>query len=185
MGPSVEPFLGEIGIVGFTFAPYQWAQCQGQLLSISQYSALFSLLGTTYGGNGTTNFNLPNLQGRVPIGIGQGPGLSNHILGETSGSATISLTQTQMPLHNHGILAYPVTGLAPATANAVGSVPAASPAFDALYGNTPATNAMAPATITLDAQTALIGSSQPHNNMQPFLVLNYVIALGGIYPARS
>jgi microcystin-dependent protein len=173
-----SPFVAEIRIFPFTFAPRGWAFCSGQLLPISQNTALFSLLGTTYGGNGTTNFALPNMQGNVPMHPGQGPGLSPHDLGETGGAETVTLLQSQMPTHTHvlGAQTSRVGGVAspagatlghPATGNLY--VAAASPSFVA----------MSPQAI------AAVGSNQPHNNMQPYLTLNFCIALQGIFPPRS
>jgi microcystin-dependent protein len=167
-----DPFIGEIRIVGFDFNPRQWAPCDGRLLPISQNTALFSLLGTSYGGDGRTTFGLPNLQGRAPMHLGQGPGLSQHDLGESGGSSSVSLTQTQIPAHNHGVVMTAASG-EDTTPNGqvLGQVQ--------LYG--PANN-LAP--MKADA-LPLAGGSQPHNNMMPYLVLNFVIALQGIYPARN
>jgi microcystin-dependent protein len=174
-----EPFLGEIRMFGGNFAPNGWALCNGQVLSISQNSALFSLLGTTYGGNGQTTFALPNLQGRVPMHWGQGPGLTPRSLGEMSGSETVTLLQNQMPAHTHLANANNTDGNSTAPtgnlwANAVdaNSQPVSS------YG-TVANTTMSPQAI------GLAGGNQPHENMQPYLCVTFIIALQGIYPSRS
>jgi len=167
------PFLGQIAIYGFQFAPRNWAYCNGQLLAIAQNSALFSLLGTTYGGNGTTIFALPNLQGRVPLHWGQGPGLSNYSLGQQAGSESVSLLSTQIPQHNHQVQA---SGNAPsqgALANALWATAANIP-YAGTANTTMAPNALANA-----------GGSQPHPNIAPSLVVNYCIALAGIFPSRN
>lgn len=166
------PFLGEIRIFPYNFAPRGWAQCDGQLLSIAQNTALFSLLGTTYGGNGTTTFGLPELRGRVPMHRGQGPGLSNYDLGQISGTETVTLTQSNMPAHGH--LASANNGAASATRPA-GNFPAGGGSY-----------ATASDGSTLNA--AFIqntGGNQPFNNIQPYLVLNFCIAQEGIFPSRN
>jgi microcystin-dependent protein len=169
-------FLAEIRIFPFNFPPKGWAFCTGQLLSISQNTALFSLIGTYYGGNGQSNFGLPNLQGQVALGVGNGAGLSQYVQGETGGTDTVTLLQTEMPLHNHAAICdttggndYGPTGdfWAPDVANGsneYGSGAAANMAITAL---------------------AVVGGSQPHNNLQPYLVMNYCIAMQGIYPSRG
>lgn len=174
-----NPFLAEIRIFTGGFAPKGWAQCDGQLMAISQNTALFSLLGTTYGGNGTSNFALPNLQGCAPMQAGQGPGLSLRDLGETAGEQTVTLLQTEMPAHSHGALGDSGSGFASPVGNAWasgaklggGNIYAAS----AANTNTP----MNPFALSI------AGGSQPHNNMQPFLGLMFIIALQGVFPARS
>jgi microcystin-dependent protein len=163
-----NPFLSEIKIVSFNFAPRGWAQCNGQLLPINQNQALFSLLGTTYGGNGQTNFALPNLQGRIPIHMGNG-----HTQGESSGEENHTLTTSEMAAHTHPVSASnadPNQGLPTGNmwANGAGAYSSASP-----------DSSMNPASISN------AGGSQPHNNLQPFLVLNFVIALQGIFPSRN
>lgn len=167
------PFIGQISMFGGNFAPRNWAFCNGQLLSIAQNSALFSLLGTTYGGNGTTTFALPDLRGRTPIHAGQGPGLSNRVLGESSGSENVTLIVSQMPSHTHAVT--PGASSSAATSeNPSGQVPAAGGAYDS------AANA------TLQGVTSgATGGSQPHTNMPPYLVINYIIALQGIFPSRN
>jgi microcystin-dependent protein len=170
-----EPFIGQITIFGGNFAPRGWAFCNGQLLSIAQYSAVFALLGTTYGGDGQTTFALPNLQGRVAIGFGNGPGLSPRALGQSGGEENHTLVVTEMPAHQH-TFAVAASNEA-ATANrpggnilAEGTIYSAPTAADATLGG-------------VSAQT--VGGSQPHNNMQPYLAVNYIIALEGIFPSRN
>lgn len=175
-----EPFIAEIRMFGGNFAPRGWAFCQGQILSIAQNTALFALLGTTYGGNGQTTFALPDLRGRVPIQPGQGPGLSPHTLGEMSGSETVTLTQQQMPLHNHlmGTSSSDGNDSIPANNTVPGVVIAGNTTANAYttggVDSTFAPNAITPA-----------GGSQPHNNMQPYLAINFIIALEGIFPSRN
>jgi microcystin-dependent protein len=167
-----EPFLAEIRIVSFQFAPKGWAFCNGQLLPINQNQALFALLGTTYGGDGRVTFALPNLQGRTPIHVGNG-----HVLGERAGEQAHTLTVTEVPAHTHS------AGLAGTTADAdsrspVGTRPAV--ASIEMYAQTTPQAPMHPL-----AATAVAGGSQAHTNMQPFLALNFVIALVGIFPSQN
>lgn len=172
---SVEPYIGQISMAGFNFAPRGWALCNGQLLSIQQNTALFSLLGTTYGGDGVTTFALPNLQGRVPMHWGNGPGLTPRVIGEQAGEESVTLIQTQMPQHNH--LMNVTTGDSTAknpSGNILGGT--ASP----IYGSaTTANNTMAPLAI------GFAGGNQPHDNMQPYLAVTFMIALTGIFPSRN
>lgn len=170
-----EPFVAEIRIFGFNFAPRGWAFCNGQLLPISQNTALFSLVGTFYGGDGRSNFGLPNLQSSFGIGQGQGPGLSPRQMGETGGSATVALQVSEIPAHTHGLLA---TASA-TTGSPAGAALAPTSTGASAYRIPGATAAMAP-----DALLAG-GGSQPHENRPPFLALNFCIALQGIYPPRS
>ncbi|MBP1664465.1 MAG: Tail Collar domain protein [Bacteroidetes bacterium] len=182
-----DAFIGEIRIFAINFAPRGWMPCEGQLLPISQNTALFALLGTTYGGNGRTNFALPNLQGRVALNPGEGPGLTPLYLGEEGGSPSVTLLQSEMPVHYHPLFF--------TDAQATTNVPQADvmPAFNASLnfpGITKPVNTYAvpvPGTIIPFApQTlSLAGGSQPHNNMQPYLVLNYFIAVQGIFPPRQ
>lgn len=170
-----DPFVAEIRMFGFNFAPTGWAACDGQLLPISQNTALFSLLGTTYGGNGINNFALPDLRETFALGPGQGPGLSNRQLGERGGVASSTLTATAMPPHAHGLLA---------TASATGNDPAGSTLA------TTATGASAyrlPGNTTSMAATsvATTGGGQAHENRQPALALMFCIALQGVYPPRT
>jgi microcystin-dependent protein len=177
-----NPFVGEIRCFGFNFAPIGWALCNGQLLAISQNAALFSLLGTSFGGNGTTNFALPNLQGNVPMNQGTGPGGFSTVLGEVQGSSTVTLTSSQIPQHNHAIISQVV---APGGAAEHAATPAIGASIgpsnpDGLYNTLPTINAtLSPSTI------GATGGSQPHDNMQPYLVLNFCIALQGVFPARN
>jgi len=171
----VDPFLGEIRMAGFNFAPRGWAFCNGAILGIAQNTALFSLLGTTYGGNGTTTFALPNLAGRLPLHMGQGPGLSPRTIGEFGGSETVALSVQQMPSHRHTLFA---ASAGTRTATASGNVLASGEADIFKRGPVP-TVALAP------EQLALTGGSQPHPNMQPFLAVNFIIAIEGIFPSRN
>jgi microcystin-dependent protein len=172
-----EPFLGQIILVPYNFAPRGWAFCNGQLLSIAQNTALFSLLGTTYGGNGQTTFALPDLRGRVAISSGQGPGLGNYDLGQAAGSETQTLTVLQMPSHNHAVGALTDAISAPSpTNNFLGTAPRGS-------------NLYAPQSANLTPMSPLMiqptGGSQPFDIRDPYLTLNYCIALEGIFPSRS
>lgn len=170
-----DPFLGEIRMFGFGFAPEGWALCNGQLLPISQNAALFNLLGTVYGGDGVTNFALPNLQSRVPLHQGHGPGLSSRLMGQTGGAENVSLTSAQMPQHSHAVHA---TGAAATSARPGGR--ALAHARTDTYGAAP------DATTTMDPKMiGTAGSGQPHQNLQPFLVLNFCIALTGVFPSQS
>lgn len=170
-----EPFIGEVRSFGFNFAPVGWAQCNGQLLSIAQNTALFSILGTTYGGDGRTNFALPDLQGSVPMGAGQGSGLSDRPLGEHGGTETEVLTAQQIPSHNHAANAQAGNGNQPAPA---GNFWAQDLGGSKEYGDDGSSQMAAGA-------VGATGGGQPHNNLQPYQVLNYCIALTGIFPPRS
>ena len=173
-----DPFVAEIRIFPFNFAPKGWAFCNGQLLPISQNTALFSLLGTTYGGNGKSTFALPDLQGRAPMHPGQGPGLSLHDLGETGGSETVSLLESEIPSHSHTFLAagadigderIPIDRSFARTTGVGGNLYGAVASLVSMSANT-----LPPA-----------GGDQPHNNMQPYLTLNFNIALQGVFPPRG
>lgn len=171
-----NPFVAEIRIVGFNFAPTGWAQCDGQLLPISQNTALFSLLGTFYGGDGKSTFALPNLQGSVAIHQGSGAGLSQRFVGEQSGSQTETLIISEMPLHTHTATA----NISPATLGTGDTTTGfARSGGGSAYKGGPANVALDPTTL------AISGSSLPHNNMMPYLTLNYVIAMQGVFPARN
>jgi microcystin-dependent protein len=173
-----NPFVAEIRIFPFNFAPTGWAFCNGQLLPLSQNTALFSLLGTTYGGDGKSNFALPNLQGSAPMHPGQGPGLSLHDLGETGGSTTVSLLESEMPSHSHSLQASPRDANLnnPSPNNGLGR---SSPQQLYLQSTTPPLTALSSNTI------APAGGDQPHNNLMPYLTLNFCIALQGVYPPRT
>ncbi len=175
----MDPFLGEIRIVGFNFAPRGWAVCNGQLLSISQNTALFSLLGTTYGGDGRTTFALPNFQDTAAMNFGNGPGLTPRVLGERGGGNSVTLLNTELPSHTHGVNASnsPAEGSDPTNAlwAATGGPRGGPPEYT--------TNGGSPALMNIGALTPQ-GQSQPHNNLQPYLTLNFVIALQGVFPSR-
>jgi microcystin-dependent protein len=164
-----EPFLSEIKVVSFNFPPKGWALCNGQLLPINQNQALFALLGTTYGGNGQTNFALPNLRGRVPIHFG-----GAHSLGEAAGSTSVTVNIQQLATHMHGLQA---------SSNSTGTTADPTNAFfapvNAGYGPPNALTTLSPQSVTS------VGGSQPHNNMMPYLVLNFIIALQGIFPSQN
>jgi microcystin-dependent protein len=170
-----NPFVAEIRVFPFNFAPKGWAFCDGQLLPISQNTALFSLLGTTYGGDGKSNFALPNMQGNAPMHPGQGPGLSLHDLGETGGSETVTLLESEIPNHPHSMMGN-VNPSNLATPSPVRSLARAAPGF--AYTSSQSTTPLA------DQAIAPAGGDQPHNNMQPYLTLNFCIALQGVFPAR-
>jgi len=170
-----SPFIGEIRIFGFSFAPVGWALCNGQLLSISQNTALFSLLGTYYGGNGTSNFALPNLQSRVPIHMGKGSGLSLYSIGQAGGVENVTLTAAEMPVHSHSLHAE-VGEATTDVANGHALAKSTSP----IYGNREGLLAVLKAKSIGDA-----GDGQPHTNIQPYLTLNFCIALQGIFPSRN
>ncbi|MEJ2055777.1 MAG: tail fiber protein [Calditrichaceae bacterium] len=174
-----EGYIGEIRMFAGNFAPRDWALCDGQILSISQNSALYSIIGTTYGGNGTTSFALPDLRSRVPVQAGQGPGLSYYPLGQQGGVESVTLTTNQMPAHSH-------TAEVNAD-NSVGSsdspengLPARNAGATPQYGDTPNT--------TMNSESVQVGStggSQPHTNVQPYAVINFIICINGIYPPRD
>lgn len=183
---STEPFIGEVKLLAFNFAPKGYATCQGQILSIAQNTALFSLLGTTYGGNGTTTFGLPDLQGRMPIGQGTGPGLPSHSMGEVSGSPTVTLMTSNMPAHNHtGI------GLTVNIPVSTGGADATSPegAFLADTGaeiySSVSTSGKNYGSSQISGITGITGSNSPFSVMNPYLVMNYSIAIYGIFPSRN
>ncbi|HEX9994323.1 MAG TPA: tail fiber protein [Acidimicrobiales bacterium] len=167
-----EAFIGEIRIYGFNFPPRGWAMCNGQILSISQNTALFALIGTTYGGNGQTTFALPNLQSRVPVHFGQGPGLSPYPIGETSGSETVTLNQNQLPVHGH-------------TVSASSVAPNASRPGNAFLAANGAYQAAADGTTMNPGMVSGGGSNQPFGILQPFLALNFSICLEGLFPSRN
>jgi microcystin-dependent protein len=172
-----NPFVAEIRIFAGNFAPTGWALCNGQLIPISQNTALFSLLGTTYGGDGKSNFALPNMQGSAPMQAGQGPGLSLRDLGEAGGEQTVTLLQTEMPAHTHGVQASTTGGLPSPTNNAWASGLKGHPGSYAAPGS--GNVQMSP------SGTSISGGNLPHNNMQPYLALTFIIALQGVFPPRS
>lgn len=177
-----EPYIGEISMFAGNFPIRGYALCYGQLLPIAQNTALFSILGTTYGGNGQTNFALPDLRGRVPIGQGFGPGLSEYFLGQSGGVENVTLTINEMPGHTHPINITPKgfseTGN---TADPAGTYPANTGALDKEYRSTGTTVNMG----SFAGSTTSTGFSAPHNNMPPFLTINFLIALQGIFPPRD
>lgn len=172
-----DPFVAEIRIFAGNFAPTGWATCDGQILPISQNTALFSLLGTTYGGNGQSTFALPNLEGSAPMHPGQGPGLSERFLGEQSGSENVTLIVSEMPLHGHTYSARP-TGAVPPEASPVGL--AAARTNSRPYSPTATSSALMDVTMV-----QIAGSSFPHNNMMPYLTLTFIIAMQGVFPPRG
>lgn len=165
-----QPYVGEIRLFAGNFAPNGWLLCDGALLPISEYETLFQLIGTTYGGDGQTTFQLPDLRGRVLVHQGNG-----FTLGETGGAETVALTAPQIPAHTHALQA---TSSIATRSNPSGGVPAQTSTYDA-YQSTPATTAMAPQSI------AAVGGSQPHENLQPYLCINSIISLFGIFPSPT
>ena len=172
-----DPFVAEIRIFAGNFAPTGWALCNGQLMPIAQNTALFSLLGTNYGGDGQTTFGLPNLQGSAPMFWGQGPGLTDRVIGESGGEQAVTLLSSEMPAHNHALMASsgPASSRAPADAALARS----------RNGNAYQTTVDQNLTTLAPQAVSVAGSSLPHNNMQPYLVLTFIIALQGIYPPRG
>ncbi|MGL5669625.1 MAG: phage tail protein [Shewanella sp.] len=197
-----DPFIGEIRMFAGTFAPRGWALCNGQLLAISTNSALFSLLGTNYGGNGTTTFGLPNLQSRTPVGTGTGAGLSNVVLGQVGGVENVTLTTNQMPAHNHGV-ALTGTGnvsVALGASSANGNTPTPGPttvpakvpnglanlnAFSTTAPDTTLLPVNATTSVAVNGSTNIAGVGTPVPVVQPYLGMNFIIALEGIYPSRN
>jgi microcystin-dependent protein len=175
-----NPFVGEIRIFGFNFAPTGWALCNGQLMPISQNTALFSLLGTTYGGDGKSTFALPNLQGSAPLQQGQGPGLSLYDLGELDGEPSVTLLTSEMPVHTHVPGCLDGAGSLTSPAGNVWASAKVGRQGESRYSLTP--GAGPPMSVQ---EIAPVGGNLPHNNMPPFLVLNFCIALQGVYPPRS
>ena len=172
-----DPFLAEIKMFAGNFAPQGWAFCNGQLIAISQNTALFSLLGTTYGGNGQTTFGLPELRGRAPMGAGSGPGLSQRFRGELNGVENVTLTASQMPTHSHSALGSPSSGTQGSPAGATWASSTGGRVPPPLYQNT--TN-----TAMRTDLVGLAGGNQPHSNLQPYLVVTFIIALQGIFPSQ-
>jgi microcystin-dependent protein len=183
---STEPFVGEVKLMGFYFPPLGYMTCQGQLLSIAQNTALFALLGTTYGGDGQTTFALPDLQGRVPIGQGQGPGLPYYSMGEEAGTGSVSLTTANIPAHIH-----PATGITVQMPVSTGGIDQSTPdrAYLADQGTDKYSSVSSPGSFygntVASGNTAITGSGMPIGIMNPYLVLNYSIAIEGIFPSRN
>ena len=171
------PYVGEIRMVAFGFAPFDWFLCNGQLLQISQFETLFQLIGTTYGGDGQSTFALPNLQSRVPMHQGSVPSLGTYVLAQTGGFEMVTLTTQQIPAHNHSVQA---TNAGAAETPSSSTLPAVAPPNRNVYGpagSGPAT--MAPGMISP------AGGSQPHNNIQPYLCINFIISPYGIFPSQN
>lgn len=178
----MTPYVGQIMMFAGNFAPVDWHICDGSLLNIADYNALFALIGTAYGGNGTTTFGIPNLRGRLPVGQGQGTGLSNRILAVKGGEENVTLTQAAMPLHNHNLMA----STAPATVNTPGnSVLASVPANHTFYFDAPnpLPSGVTPTPLGPGVLSST-GSNVPHDNLMPATAINYIIALNGLYPQQ-
>lgn len=173
------PYIGEVQIFGFNYAPYGWALCNGATLNISQYSTLYSLLGTAYGGNGTSTFQLPNLTTRAPCSQGTGLGLSQHVIGESFGEAAHTLVSNEMPVHNHSAQGFGGGGGTHAAQPTANAALTGSSIFE-VYNNN-----QQPNTTLLPTTLATYGGSQPHENRQPYLAVNFCIALSGVYPSFS
>jgi microcystin-dependent protein len=182
----MDNFLGEIRMFGGNFAPLNWAFCAGQTLPISSYTALFSLIGTTYGGDGVQTFQLPDLRGRLPVGEGQGTGLSNYFMGEAGGLEGVTLTQQQIPMHNHVPNATTANGSVSSPGNTVVvAVPVAATGKAELYA-VPAAGKTPPTPVALsNLAVAPDGGGAAHSNLMPTLCVNYIIALEGIFPSRN
>ena len=174
-----DPFVAEIRIFPFNFAPKGWATCDGQLLPLSQNTALFSLLGTTYGGDGKSTFALPDLQGRAPLHPGQGPGLSLYDLGQTGGSETVTLLERELPSHRHVAYASPSEGSSSSPEGHTWAIPQYGRGVERTYSKNPATTVIAPQAL------AQAGGDQPHNNLPPYLTFSFCIALQGVFPPRG
>ena len=172
----MDPFVAEIRIFPFNFAPRGWAWCDGQLMPISQNTALFSLLGTTYGGDGKSTFGLPNLQGSAAMHPGQGPGLSDRVLGEAGGSDFVTLLDSETPSHNHGLLASSTPGN--------GSTPGPGVALSRTVGALPYAQPTPPLSTMNVTSISPVGQSLPHNNLMPYLTFYFNIALQGVFPPR-
>ncbi|WP_321877603.1 phage tail protein [Paraburkholderia bannensis] len=201
-----DPYLGEIRMAGFNFAPQGWALCQGQVMSLAQNQALFALLGTTYGGNGVQTFGLPDLRGRSPVGFGEGPGLSNIVLGEVAGTETVTLNQNQLPMHNHAVTVTPPAAVTapinipastattgqqsePSTNTVLGTVNTGGRASN-FYVAGDGTTTLKPFNVTVNAGAPTVavqqaGASQPFSLRNPYLGVNFIIALQGIFPTRG
>lgn len=201
-----DPFLGEIRMVGFNYAPYGWALCQGQTMGVSQNTALFSLLGTSFGGNGQTTFQLPDLRSRTPVGMGQGLGLSDIVLGEQDGTESVQLTTANMPQHTHaamvsgggavtGSIAIPAT----TTTGSQSAVPSSTSVFGPisvtnhqgdLYSTSAANTTLAPFNVSLQdaapaVENSMTGGSLPFSLRNPYLGINFIIAMQGVFPSHG
>lgn len=172
---QMEPFIGQIAFVAFNFAPRGWAECNGQSLPISQYTPLFALIGTTYGGDGSTYFNLPDMRGRTLVGVGQGPGLSNYSQGQTGGQETVTLNTNQIPAHSHSIAAVKADGN---QSTPEGNLPANTKTLDKEYSDATADTTMK------STMVSSTGGNQPHENRSPYLTLKCIIATQGVFPSR-
>ncbi len=175
-----DPYLGEIRPFAGTFAPRNWLMCNGQLVSIAQYDALFTLIGTAFGGDGTTTFGVPDLRGRLPVGVGQGPGLTNRVLGQVGGVESVTLTTTQMAAHSHAVV---VSGDAAESPQPANQVPAA-PANGGVFYLPPNVGTQVDAPLAGDCLT-FVGNGQPHENRMPVTAITYIISAAGIFPQRN
>lgn len=194
---SDQSYIGAISGWAPAFAPRNWAFCQGQLLPVNQYTALYAIVGTTYGGNGQSNFGLPNLQGRVPIGAGQSPGTSLHPLGQQAGQESVTLTQQQMPAHNHNATATASASLPASGAAATSATPTAESVLASASGTYGRDSvdvkiyAPAPGSVSVPLSTSATvtvgatGGNQPFSILQPYTVINYIICLQGLFPPRD
>jgi microcystin-dependent protein len=201
----MEGYIGEIRHFAGNFAPRGWSFCQGQQISIASNETLFVLIGTTYGGNGQTTFNLPDFRGRVAVGVGKGSGLSNVVLGTEAGTESVTLTHGNLPIHNHAVTTTPINPTFTMSVNntqatehtPTGGLSIASAGYKdsnnffvqnlGFNTDTPAV-ALNPATVVLNSITvtnSTVGGSQPHNNMQPYLTVNFIICIEGIFPSRN
>jgi microcystin-dependent protein len=174
-----EPFVGQVVAVGFNFAPIGWVKCDGSLLQISEYSALFQLLGTTFGGDGVSTFAVPDLRGRVVVGAGQGPGLSNYVQGQAGGVDSVSLTGNQNGAHTHPVIAAGIVDPGIFIADPEPTMAMGSPGTNNFYATTGTPTTLAQSTV------APVGGGAPHENRQPYQTINYIIATEGIFPSPS
>lgn len=174
----MEPYVGELRLFAGTYAPRGWAFCDGRVLPVSENDALFSLIGTVYGGDGRTTFALPDLRGRIPLGQGQGRGLSERVVGQSFGTETVTLLATQMPAHNHRLSASRTEAVSPSPADAVFASNASNKFYAPNSGSAPQ-ESLAPRSV------AAVGGNQPHNNIMPGTAIHYIIALFGIYPSQN
>lgn len=180
-----QPFIGEIQIFAGNYAPFGWAICNGSLLSISQYDALFSLIGTTYGGDGVTTFALPDLRGRIPVHQGQGPGLSYYVIGQTGGTEIVTLTTAQIPSHSHAqTITLPVSSALGDKDTPENNYFTVNPSRASEFSANPS-NATMGSVLTVSGHSDISGCSEPHENRMPYLAINYIIALYGIYPSQN